>query len=54
MKKHTVPNEPEEMPIEPNRPEIKQPVDPKEPAIPEKEIPEIPQELPPDQDKKAL
>ncbi|MDB5157672.1 MAG: hypothetical protein JWR50_2379 [Mucilaginibacter sp.] len=55
MKKHTVPNEPEEIPIEPEHPEIKQPADPKEPEIPQKEIPELPekeipetpQELPP-------
>jgi hypothetical protein len=47
MKKHTVPNEPEEMPTEPNRPEIRQPSDPKSPEIPQKEIPDIPQELPP-------
>jgi hypothetical protein len=47
MKKHTVPNEPEELPVEPDRPEIKQPVDPHEPEIPQREIPDVPQELPP-------
>jgi hypothetical protein len=48
MKKHTFPGEQEEMPVQPNRPEIQRPADPKEPEIPEKEIQEVPQELPPD------
>ncbi|MES2375596.1 MAG: hypothetical protein V4553_03410 [Bacteroidota bacterium] len=47
MKKHTVPNEPEEMPVEPDRPEIKQPVNPEQPEFPQREIPDVPQELPP-------
>jgi hypothetical protein len=47
MKKHTVPNEPEEMPVEPDRPEIKQPVNPEQPELPQREIPDVPQEMPP-------
>jgi hypothetical protein len=47
MKKYTTPNEPEEMPVEPDRPEIKQPVNPEQPELPQKEIPDVPQELPP-------
>jgi hypothetical protein len=47
MKKHTTPNEPEEMPVEPDRPEIKQPVNPEQPELPQKEIPDVPQEFPP-------
>ncbi|NNU34173.1 hypothetical protein HK413_08485 [Mucilaginibacter sp. S1162] len=47
MKKHTVPNEPEEMPVEPDRPEIKQPVNPEQPELPQREIPGVPQEMPP-------
>ena len=49
MKKHTFPGEPEEMPLNPESPEIQQPSDPKEPEIPQKEIEEIPEELPPDE-----
>jgi hypothetical protein len=51
MKKHTFPGEQEEMPVRPERPEIKQPADPEEPGIPEKEIDDIPPELPPDENK---
>jgi hypothetical protein len=51
MKKHTFPREQEEMPIRPERPEIKQPADPKEPEIPEREIDDIPPELPPDENE---
>jgi hypothetical protein len=47
MKKHTLPNEPEEMPVEPDRPEIKQPANPEQPELPQREIPELPQEMPP-------
>jgi hypothetical protein len=47
MKKHTVPNEPDEMPLQPDRPEITKPTDPKEPDISKREIEEIPEELPP-------
>ena len=46
MKKRTIPNEPEEMPIQPGRPEISKPIDPKEPDVSKKEIEEIPEELP--------
>ena len=50
MKKHnTFPGEQEEMPVQPDRPEIQRPYDPQEPEIPEKEIEEIPDELPPDE-----
>jgi hypothetical protein len=45
MKKQTIPNEPDEMPVPPERPEVKQPEDP-QPHLPEKEIEEVPQELP--------
>ncbi len=48
MKKHTFPGEQEEIPPQPDRPEIIQPTDPKEPEIPERQIEEIPTELPPD------
>jgi hypothetical protein len=34
------------MPAQPDRPEIKQPHDPKEPDVSKKEIEEIPEELP--------
>jgi hypothetical protein len=48
MKKHnTFPGEQEEMPIRHDRPEIQQPHDPPNPEIPEREIEEIPEELPP-------
>ncbi|MBC7399516.1 MAG: hypothetical protein H7289_06200 [Mucilaginibacter sp.] len=48
MTKHTTtPNEPEEMPVQPDSPEIKQPADPIAPEIPQREIPDVPQELPP-------
>jgi len=47
MKKHTFPGEQEEMPVQPNKPEIQRPADPEEPEIPEKEIQEVPEELPP-------
>lgn len=48
MKKHTFPGEQEEIPLRPDRPEIIQPTDPKEPEIPERQIEEMPTELPPD------
>lgn len=47
MKKHTTPNEPEEMPVNPDTPEIKQPVDPMPAEIPQRDVPDVPQELPP-------
>jgi hypothetical protein len=42
----TIPNEPQEAPIQPDRPEIQQPVDPQSPHIPEEAPPNEPQELP--------
>ena len=46
MKKHTFPEEQPEMPVEPRRPEIDRPSDPKEPEIPGEDYDNIPQELP--------
>jgi hypothetical protein len=52
MKKQTMPVEPDEMPVQPTKQEIKQPADPKEPEIPE-EVKESPvRELPPDEKKR--
>ena len=47
----TIPNEPQESPVQPQRPEIQQPNDPQGPAIPQEAPPNEPQELPkpPDQ-----
>ena len=42
-----MPNEPDEMPVPKEQPEIKQPNDPQEPKIPEEDPENIPQELPP-------
>ncbi|MES2807725.1 MAG: hypothetical protein V4619_03825 [Bacteroidota bacterium] len=47
MKKETIPNQPEEMPVQPEHPEIKQPVDPPQTPIPEREVIEPPPDLPP-------
>jgi len=50
MKKHnTFPGEPEEMPVQPHKPEIERPADPHEPEIPQRELEEVPEELPPDE-----
>jgi hypothetical protein len=49
MKKQTFPNEPQEMPVQPERPEIQQPVDPPQTPIPEREVTEPPPDLPPTQ-----
>lgn len=47
-KKHeTFPGEQEEMPERKAEPEIEQPSDPPEQELPDKEIPEVPEELPP-------
>ena len=46
MKNQTVPNEPEEFPVEPESPEIRQPADPGEPLIPEEAPENIPPEAP--------
>jgi len=46
MKKETFPNEPEEKPVDPKRPEIQQPHDPTNPGVPQREVPDVPQELP--------
>ena len=51
MKKHTFPGEQEEMPATPKRPEIERPADPREPEIPQKEIEEIPPEIPPGENR---
>jgi hypothetical protein len=48
-KKRTMPNEPDEMPVNPERPEIRQPTDPGEPDMPEEGPENIPNELPPDE-----
>jgi hypothetical protein len=48
-KKQTMPVEPDEMPVNPGSPEIRQPTDPGEPAMPEEAPENIPQELPPDE-----
>jgi len=49
-KKHqTIPNEPEEMPAQPNRPEVEQPNDPKTQEVTEESPDELPDELPPDE-----
>ena len=47
----TIPNEPQEAPVQPQRPEIQQPGDPQEPAIPQEAPDNEPQEVPqqPDQ-----
>jgi hypothetical protein len=48
MKKHeTIPNEPEEAPVMPEKPGVNQPSDPKEPQIPQELPPQQPQEVPP-------
>lgn len=44
-----MPNEPDEMPVTPERPEIRQPTDPGEPEMPEEGPGNIPNELPPDE-----
>lgn len=49
-KKHTsIPFEPEEFPISPENPEIRQPTDPGEPDIPEEAPENIPNEVPDEQ-----
>ena len=49
-KKHTtMPDEPEEFPLEPKRLEIKQPNDPVDPKVPEEASENIPPELPPNE-----
>ncbi|MBB5395410.1 hypothetical protein [Mucilaginibacter sp. AK015] len=51
-KKHqTIPNEPEEMPVKKDRPEIEQPVDPKAPEVPDESPDELPDEMPPEENK---
>ncbi len=42
-----MPNEPDERPVNPQRPEIQQPHDPAETQVPQREVPDVPQELPP-------
>lgn len=46
---NTVPNEPAEFPVQPEKPEIQQPSDPGEPQVPEEAPENIPNELPPDE-----
>ena len=47
-KKHqTMPGEPDEMPVQPERPDIQQPSDPGEPQTPEEAPGNLPQEVPP-------
>jgi hypothetical protein len=48
MKKQTMPNEPDEMPVPKEAPEIRQPNDPQEPKIPVEDPERIPQEIPPE------
>jgi hypothetical protein len=51
-KKHeTIPNEPEEMPVKKEQPEIQQPNDPRTPEVPQESPGEIPDELPPEEIK---
>jgi hypothetical protein len=45
---NTIPNEPEEMPVRKDEPEIKQPADPKVPEIPQEDPDRIPDEVPPE------
>ena len=47
----TIPNEPQEAPVQPLSPEVQQPTDPHTPSIPQEAPPNEPQELPkqPDQ-----
>jgi len=47
-KKQTIPNEPEEMPVAPQNPEIKQPNDPGVPKSPEEAPGTQPPEISPD------
>jgi hypothetical protein len=47
-KKQTIPNEPEEMPVTPQNPEIKQPNDPGVPKSPEEAPGTQPPEISPD------
>ncbi|WP_162499779.1 hypothetical protein [Mucilaginibacter terrigena] len=47
----TTPNEPEEMPVKKEQPEIKQPHDPKTTEIPEESPDEFPDEVPPEEGK---
>lgn len=52
-KKHTtMPNEPEEIPVQPERPEIRRPADPGEPQLPEEAPDNLPQEVPPGETEK--
>lgn len=44
----TIPNEPQEAPVQPEQPEIQQPHDPNTAAVPEEAPQNDPQELPPD------
>lgn len=46
MKKHTFPNEQEEIPASTPRPEIERPGDPTEPEIPQEAPDRIPPEMP--------
>ncbi|PTR01104.1 hypothetical protein C8P68_101335 [Mucilaginibacter yixingensis] len=48
MKKHSIPNEPDEMPVNPENPGIQRPSDPGEPQIPEEAPENIPREVPPE------
>jgi hypothetical protein len=51
-KKHqTIPNEPEEMPVKKDKPEIEQPIDPKVPEVPQENPDELPDEIPPEGNK---
>ena len=47
----TIPNEPQEAPVQPTRPEVQQPNDPQGPPVPQEAPPNEPQEVPqqPDQ-----
>ncbi len=47
----TIPNEPQEAPLQPSHPEVHQPNDPQGPSIPQEAPPNEPQEIPqqPDQ-----
>jgi hypothetical protein len=46
--RNTIPNEPQEMPVRKDAPEIRQPADPKVPEIPQEDPDWIPDEMPPE------
>ena len=51
---NTIPNEPQEMPVRKEEPQIKQPNDPKIPEIPQEDPERIPVEIPPEDPEKKM